>query len=265
MFRLYRFLLIFSALWIATFIFPSNALNVAILGDSNTWIGGDDCSNPRGWNYWLAQKDSTLDCHSYARSGATWTNTANTEAPSKEYSEVITDNNVIYNQVARLIVDTTVNNTEPFPDVVIVMAGTNDAWFQERRPGIFSLSAKEAVEYEYEDTADLLRPYKQTSLAGSVRLALDLMKRGLKDSRLVVLTPIQTTATSLQRQQQVSDIIEEVAKGMDIECLRLDTLVPIHADEERVKNHYTTDGTHTSEKGARLLADIIYQSIFHKQ
>ena len=31
-------------------------INVVILGDSNTSIGGDACDNPRGWNKWFKDK-----------------------------------------------------------------------------------------------------------------------------------------------------------------------------------------------------------------
>lgn len=264
MIRLHKILLILSVLTVVSGWSSASALDIVMLGDSNTWIGGDDCSNPRGWNYWLAQKDSTLNCRSYARSGATWTNTANTEGGSEEYTEVISDNNVIYNQASRLINDCWFDEVYPKPNVIIIMAGTNDAWFQERRPGIFSMTVEEAKKYEPEGFSYIFCPEEQTSLAGSVRLSLDLLYRMFEDTRLVVLTPIQSTATSLERQQKVNDIIEGVTTAFDIECLRLDSLVPIHADEERVQHRYTTDGTHTSEEGARLIADIVYSKLFSK-
>ena len=55
-------------------------IDVAILGDSNTWIGGDDCDKEKGWNKWFKDFFRPASCKSYARSGATWTNTEVTKA-----------------------------------------------------------------------------------------------------------------------------------------------------------------------------------------
>ncbi|MBO7116205.1 MAG: hypothetical protein J6V87_04040 [Prevotella sp.] len=43
--------------------------NIVILGDSNTAIGGDDCSKSVGWNKWFRDMLSPASCRSYARSG----------------------------------------------------------------------------------------------------------------------------------------------------------------------------------------------------
>ncbi|MBQ2399776.1 MAG: SGNH/GDSL hydrolase family protein, partial [Muribaculaceae bacterium] len=79
--------------------------DVVLLGDSNTWLGGDDCTGVKGWGKWFAEEYRPGSIRSYARSGATWTNTVNTVADTREYSEVLGDNNVIYNQVMRLVED----------------------------------------------------------------------------------------------------------------------------------------------------------------
>ena len=78
-------------------------MHVVILGDSNTWIGGDDCDKPRGWNKWFADVFQPLSCKSYARSGATWTNTIQTRKNPDEDIAVLGNDNVIYNQIVRLL------------------------------------------------------------------------------------------------------------------------------------------------------------------
>ena len=77
--------------------------DVVLLGDSNTWLGGDSCDNRRGWSWWFCSCYHPATCVSYARSGATWTNTPSTVRDITGYSETISDNNVIYNQIYRLV------------------------------------------------------------------------------------------------------------------------------------------------------------------
>ena len=102
------FALIFSLLSIITSPFTLNTSSeepeedVVILGDSNTWLGGDDCTKPKGWNTWFKEAMKPRSCHSYARSGSTWTHTPNTKRDTKEDIGTIGDNNVIINQIFRL-------------------------------------------------------------------------------------------------------------------------------------------------------------------
>lgn len=74
-----------------------DSMHIVLLGDSNTWLGGDDCTSKRGWNTWFAQSFPHATCVSYARSGATWTNTRRTTRNLTENVGRISDNNVIYN------------------------------------------------------------------------------------------------------------------------------------------------------------------------
>jgi GDSL-like Lipase/Acylhydrolase. len=118
-------------------IHAQQSLHVVMLGDSNTFIGGDDCSKPQGWNKWFKDLMNPISCRSYARSGATWTETPNTVYDINEYTEVLSDNNVIYNQVSRLLADVFDTKTQPVPDLILIMAGTNDLWFADKRPEPF--------------------------------------------------------------------------------------------------------------------------------
>ena len=72
----------------------------------------------------------------YARSGATWSHTKNTKRDIFSYEEKLSDNNVVLNQVLRLIKDTKELRCSK-PDYIFVMAGTNDAWFQNKTSTTF--------------------------------------------------------------------------------------------------------------------------------
>ena len=52
----------------------ARGLNIVVLGDSNTSIGGDSCTLDRGWTRWFKESMQPASMRSYARSGATWTN-----------------------------------------------------------------------------------------------------------------------------------------------------------------------------------------------
>ena len=77
-------------------------MNIVLLGDSNTWIGGDECDKPQGWNKWFKDLANPLSCHSYARSGATWTHTSLTDYDTEEDTGVLSDNNVVYKKIETL-------------------------------------------------------------------------------------------------------------------------------------------------------------------
>ena len=142
-------------------------MNIVLLGDSNTWIGGDECDKPQGWNKWFKDLANPLSCHSYARSGATWTHTSLTDYDTEEDTGVLSDNNVVYNQINRLK-EAYQQQKQVKPDLIIVMAGTNDLWFADKRPEVRKGYSKDGVhttskgarvlgKYIYEQVEQILR------------------------------------------------------------------------------------------------------------
>ena len=101
-----RYLLSCIFLWLSSLpiaaIAAGDSLHVVILGDSNTWLGGDGCDKAQGWNKWFRDAFQPATCRSYARSGATWTNTPETRRNTQENIGVLGNDNVIYNQICRL-------------------------------------------------------------------------------------------------------------------------------------------------------------------
>jgi lysophospholipase L1-like esterase len=231
-------------------------MNVVLLGDSNTWIGGDDCSKPKGWNYWWIRAAAPTSCRSYARSGATWTNTAATKRNLTENIAVIGNDNVIYNQVERLT-EAVESGKQQIPDLIVIAAGTNDAWFYKKRPGLLGCSPEKV------DTATLLSepPAKITSLAGSIFYSCLLLQKRYPDALIVITTPHQSTAVAADRLVRVSDIIARCGAILSIPVIRQDTGSGIVAEDERRRKVNTSDGTHTSEAGARMVAQFLLNEI----
>lgn len=224
-------------------------LDIALLGDSNTWIAGDDCSQPKGWPYWFEKKFQPRSIANYSRSGATWTNTANTVRSLEAYSEILDDNNVVYNQIARLIADVD-NGGTAAPQVIIISAGTNDAWFQKRRPGVFSETPAQA----FANTDALitgLKPSEVLSLALSVRYGCELLMLRFPDAQIVLLTPTQATVCGYNPIRETADIIEECGRRLSIATIAMEGGSGTYRAIEYVKKTHTSDGAHTNPDGAR--------------
>lgn len=231
-------------------------VDAVILGDSNTWIGGDNCDNPRGWNYWWHELTLPNSVRSYARSGATWTNTSRTRRNLTEDTQILSTDNVIYNQVCRLIAAAD-SGRQTDPTLIMILAGTNDAWFSNHRPGLFSEYPDE-LDYK---TIGALRPSQATSLARSVLLSCRLLADRFPKARIVLITPPQTTATTLAMIERVSDIIDRCGRQTGLQVIRLDRDGPVKAADEKRRLSLTTDGTHTSAEGARAVALYIIEAL----
>ena len=234
-------------------------LHVVILGDSNSWIGGDDCDKPQGWNKWFKDALQPTTCKSYARSGATWTNTPETNRNTKENIEILGNNNVIYNQICRLqeAVD---NGIQDVPQLILIMAGTNDAWFVKARPKALSMCGCEAFGSDNCKITD--RPVNEVlTLAESVRYGCELLREAYPEAQIVLLTPLQSVAAGTENITKAGDIIECCAHKMNLNVIRLDKECGIDAASEKVKHHFTSDGTHTSELGAQKIGTLIARQI----
>nr|WP_311148039.1 SGNH/GDSL hydrolase family protein [Prevotella pallens] len=228
--------------------------NVVFLGDSNLWTGGKDNSNPRSWSFWFCKEFSIKNSMNYARSGATWSHTKNTKRDIFSYEEKLSDNNVVLNQVLRLIKDTKELRCSK-PDYIFVMAGTNDAWFQNKRPQLFSESVQDVF------TLKNKKHQQALSLARTVKLDCELLQKNFPKSKIILVTPMFTTQASTNLISKVSDVISACGEYLNINVIRLDTMNLINPPQERNKLTYTLDGTHTNPSGAERVGDYIAKKI----
>lgn len=225
-----------------------STLNVVILGDSNTFIGGDNCDQPKGWNTWFKERFAPATCKSYARSGATWTNTTSTSINTTEKIDIIGNNNVIFNQIIRLK-EAYTKHIQPKPHLILIAAGTNDAWFTQYRPNVFDKTVEQVFANNKLITN---KPVNQvTTLAESVRFGCELLMEAFPDAQIILLTPMQSTAAGNEKIFKVGDIIEKCSHYMSLGVIRQDSGSCVYSIREQQKKHFTSDGTHTSEAGAR--------------
>lgn len=224
---------------------------IALLGDSMTWIGGDSCQNPTGWSHYLKESGIAGGIDVYARSGATWTNTCKTIADTDFYSEILNDDNVVYNQTLRLIRKADADTTRT-PDFIVIFAGANDAWFCDRRPGIFD-NALPSLDAYSKDTD----PASVTSLAGCVALTCNLLKDRFPESKVVLVTPLEMSKAPAEMTTRVADAIESAGNSCGVATFRADREVAIRHKVEKRKPHYTYDGVHTNPDGAKMLGEFL--------
>lgn len=208
-------------------------MNVVLLGDSNTWLGGDECNKPQGWNKWFKDMARPTSCHSYARSGATWTHTSQTDYNTEENTGVLSDNNVIYNQINRLK-EACESGCQPQPDVIIIMAGTNDLWFSKQRPD---------------------------SLSKWIDYNCQLLHTAFPQTRLILITPPPFLKVGLDKQHQAADEISSCAAMLKADVVRLDGSDMPFSTANIVQAGYSKDGVHTTVKGARVLGKYIYEQV----
>lgn len=227
---------------------------VALLGDSMTWIGGDSCQNETGWSHYLRESAPEVRIEVFARSGATWTNTSKTRRDAAFYSEKLHDDNVVYNQALRLTRRVKDGTTLP-PDLAIIFAGANDAWFADRRPGIFTLTDSVATY-----AADV-PPADATTLQKSVALVCDMLHETLPGCELVLVAPLEMSKVAPELTARVADIIESAGRSRGVSTLRADREVAIRHEQESRRPTFTYDGVHTNPQGAAMTGNYILQSI----
>lgn len=244
-------LMVYATCWAGTH--PDT--DVVLLGDSNTWLGGDSCDSKKGWSWWFRDSYRPATCVSYARSGATWTNTPVTTRDIADYSETISDNNVIYNQVCRLV-ESVRTGVQPMPQLVVVMAGTNDAWFGSKRPLALSETADEAFVRNMPASAS-----EAVTLASSVRLSCGILMRELPSARIVLVTPMQSVSAGADAIAAVSAVIADCGCKMGLSVIRLDINGCVNAEKERLHRTYTYDGNHTNTEGARCIGEYVARKI----
>lgn len=247
-------LVLFLSIMLLSTIMPDAAraqqqLHIAILGDSNTWLGGDECDNQKGWNKWFKDILQPASCRSYARSGATWTHTTKTKRDTKENIGKLGKDNVIFNQVMRLK-EAYDRGEQHKPDLILIAAGTNDAWFKKERPYAFNkdaddVFAESSKDFRKNDIDEIL------TLAEAVRYNCEWLSHFFPEAQIILLSPLQTTAAPTELIHQAGDIIEECGRRMSINTIRQDYGSCVNAMHEKEAYRYTYDGTHTSVEGAK--------------
>jgi len=172
---------------------------------------------------------------------------------------VLGNDNVVYNQIERLR-QAYEKGQQPAPQLIVIAAGTNDAWFIKKRPQVFEKTVSQV--FAQQDSLTTCLPVdKVLSLAEAVRYDCELLLETFPDAQLLLLTPLQSVAVATELIGRVGDIIEGCAQKMSLSVIRMDREGSVDAAAERVTKRYTYDGTHTSEEGARHNGYLVAQRV----
>lgn len=243
---------------------PFIGKRIAILGDSITWLSMSSDAN-RGWVTHFRELLKFAELRNYARSGATWSHTASTQYDITEDTTSISNDNVIYNQVNRLINDVE-NNGVTAPDYIFILAGTNDAWYPSQRPDAVadtpaSVMSDESVWLNVKSIGSL------TSIPKAMRYVAEMIWDKFPDAQVVVTTPLQSTAFTTDRREAIAESIKGSAEYLSWAVIEQDKVCDISRIREHQGYYMTYDGTHTSAKGAQMVGGIfasLLKALFKK-
>ena len=234
--------------------------NVVIFGDSITWYGGDDLTGDRGWTKYFNQHFTFNSIKSYARSGATLTATSDTIYDIVENTGVISANNVLYNQVNRMI-DAINKGTQNVPDYIFVALGTND-YSRGLDTTNDEITVADDLGTDYSTNVNI---NTCTTFIKAMRFFHDQIWNVNKDAQIIILTPLQR-GSSLQAMYKCAQQIKRVAYFLSwpvIDQFGCSMLSSISESLGHAKDtsswDYTPDGLHPSARGAKFIGDWIAQ------
>ncbi|MBR2202182.1 MAG: SGNH/GDSL hydrolase family protein, partial [Bacteroidales bacterium] len=104
-------------------------------------------------------------------------------------------------------------------------------------------------------------PSETPSLAQSVVQDCLLLRQFFTDSKIVLLTPLQTTAVSVDKIGRVGDTIQRCGDMLGIPVIRQDRVCVVKAADEKRSRTNTYDGTHTNATGAKANGEILAAEI----
>lgn len=227
-------------------------MNIAVLGDSIS----DVKNNITKWCQPFYELADCASFKSYARGSCTMTNNSNTAYDVTTTNTVQGGNNVIWNQVNRLKVDTD-NNTVPTPDLIIIMAGTNDAT-QGKTVGSVS-----TVFTTQKNTFASKLITQIDDFVSSSRKVIDMIREYYPSCEIVLISPIATSYNSNAYNYilDLRGIIEQIADNTGCHYISGGEFGITYYDEGNGNHKYLADGIHPNEVGGKRMAKIIYDRI----
>ena len=251
---------------------PYSGLNVVLLGDSITYHSGTTCDGfPYyenkgcfGWGKYFKEKAKPKTIYNYALGGARWCHLSDTGYTlNVDAATINSHSNVIYNQINRLIARHE-SGEQPTPDIIIIAAGTNDPDSRsvEDVDSIFSdylnceLSSPDNTPYR----CDVNQYPNQNvtsfrSVPDALRFDMELIMQKFPDAQVVLLTPFnRVRGTGIDNKAtRIGDVIERCGMYLSVPVVRQDKEVGVCKMREVHELKFLSDGTHTSEYGAKAI------------
>lgn len=221
-----------------------------VFGDSITWLSLNNGINngTKGWLTYFIEKLQFKKVVNYARSGAAWTNTDKTGYNITSVDTTPTDDNVIFNQLNRMLHDISIG--ADLPDYILILAGTNDGLFPSRAPQLLNKTAKDVFEDEDTDYS-AIEVNSCTTLAQSIRYVAQMILDNTPNAQVILTTPLQSTQIKHEMNTNISKIIEQCANYMSWNVINQSKECGINRIQELQGFYKTYDGVHTSVIGAK--------------
>ena len=231
---------------------PFENLNIVLFGDSITDLENNNITK------WVQPFRELITCKSfknYARGYCTWTFKSDTSYNITDKSDANVGNNVIWNQFNKLKNDVN-NGTVNTPDVIMILAGTNDALQSNALGDIntaFSSSSQGA------DVTQL------TTLAQSVRYVCDEIYNTYPNCKIIICTPLPIgTASSYPKSVEVRNMLISCANVLNLDIIDQTYKSGIVWYREAQSNiYYRGDGVHLNDLGGELIANFIYKELLN--
>ena len=214
--------------------------NIVFLGDSIT-----AATNENDYVVKILEKIKFNNVLRLARSGATWTNTAETVYDITSNGGSTTPDNVIWNQINKLK-HRTDNEEFPIPTTIFISAGTNDFG---RPKGTYSTAFTGTILDKNANTI--------TDLYKAIRFNIELLLSYYPNVRILLATPIQRGIADNSTIFEIGNIIQECSNTLSIKNYRQDREVGIYGYNEVNQDIFLYDNLHPNVAGANKIADYI--------
>ena len=194
----------------------------------------------------------------YGRGNAKWTFQTGTTYNVTDTSNTMLHNNVIWNQFNRMKVDVE-NEIIPTPDVICIMAGTNDGYKSEDVGDIDTAFAAEKI---------LTKDYKTlNNVAQSIRYVVEDIKQNYPHVQVILCTPIPAGTKYIWKLvKPVADMIKMCAQNMGLMCIDQFYESGISWSSEQYVGYVDLvgDGIHLTEIGGKKIASFLARQFYSK-
>ena len=215
--------------------------NIVIMGDSIT-------ANPNWWTKNMLERLSFKNYLNLARSGATWSHTTDTVYDITSTDGNTSSDNVIWNQVNKLV--NKVDNAEfPIPDIVFILAGTND----------YSRDKGDISDTFVNFTGDITQsePGEITDLVKGIRYSCETILNNFPDVQLILATPLQRGLAHNNTIFEIGDLIKECGRRLSATVIDQGSECGIYGYYEYTGDKYLYDNLHPNDKGNEKIGAFI--------
>lgn len=225
------------------------------LTDMNIVTMGDSLTDTRVNGKWIApftRLANPKSINNYGRGNCTWTFKNDSEYNDTDISNQSLGNNVIWNQYNRLKKDIDNGDVE-IPDLIIIMAGTNDV-IQGKVLG----TPSNVFLGELSNDITTL-----TTLSQSIRYTVNAIYDEYPNAKIILVTPptLAGTSSNYLSLLEVRKCIKECAGFLGVDVVDTEKAGIMYHREVANQYFLMSDKVHLTDIGGEVIANCIYDGI----